>query len=117
MKIKEGIVMILVKALRTLFAYLVIGLIVGVWFTPLLPWVKKNNYAFRIWFSIDVMVCTVAHGTYRRTISGWSGQFMSTKPRYRKQAKVIDLLLRLCGDTADHCLRAYQWELKQGLVE
>lgn len=109
--------MVLVKVFRTLFAYVVIGLLVGIWFFPLLPWVKKNKYAFRIWFSIDVMICSVAHGTYRRTISGWSGQFMSKKQNYRTQAKIIDYLIVLCGGEKNHCISAYQWELKQGLVE
>ncbi len=109
--------MVLVKVIRTLFAYVVLGLLVGVWFVPLLPWVKKNEYAFRIWFSIDVMICTVAHGTYRRTISGWSGQFMALKPNYNVQARIIDCLIALLSGEQEHCKRAYEWELEQGLVE
>jgi len=107
----------LFKVLRTLFAYLVIGLLIATWFIPLLFFINKSAYSFRVWFAIDVLICTVAHGTYRRTISGWTGQYMSLKPRYAYQAKVIDTILKLCGDGDDHCLRAYRWERMQGLID
>jgi hypothetical protein len=70
----------------------------------------KVNYAFNIWLALDVVVCSIVHGTRHRTISGWAGQRMDTSKRYYYIAKVIDLLFRVIGDDKGHCKRAYEWE-------
>lgn len=105
---------LLIKVLRTLFAYLIIGLFVGAPFSVFLPYIRSNKYAFRVWYAIDVFICTVAHGTNERTISGWTGEHMKTKTRYRIQGRVINFILRLTGDSPQHCERAYAWEIKKG---
>lgn len=106
----ETLVFIL-RALRTLFGYFVLGLLVGVFFAPMLPFMKKGNMPFRVWYLIDVLVCTVAHNTDGRTLSGWTGQHMSSNRRYKYQAVVIDGLARLFGDDPNHCWRAYVSEM------
>ena len=107
----------ILKSLRTLFSYLILGVVFGGSCSPLLPFMNKNNLPFRIWYLIDLLTCTVAHDTSMRTISGWTGQHMATKKRYYYQAKVIDWLAELFGDKPEHCLRAFVWERKQGFVK
>jgi len=107
----------ILKSLRTLLSYLVLGTFFGGLCLPLLPFIFENNMPFRIWYLIDVLICTVAHNTYMRTISGWTGQHMSSKKRYCYQAKVIDWLAQLVGDTSNHCFRQYRWEIKKGYVK
>lgn len=109
--------LVVLKVLRTLLAYLVIGVLLGLFCIPLLPFMEKDNYAFNVWYSLDVAICTIAHGTKLRTISGWSGQHALTKKRYRLQAKVIDFLAFCAGDGKNHCYRAYVWELEMGFVK
>jgi len=103
-------------SVRTLGAYLFFGLLIGLPFIPLLFFINGKNYPFKIWYAIDVFICTIAHGTHKRTISGWTGQHMNTHKRFHYQAKLIDWLLRKCGDKRNHCFRAYHSELLQGLV-
>lgn len=102
------------KVLRTLFAYLFLGVMVGAPFLLLLPYVRRSEYVFRVWYTIDVLICTVAHGTTERTISGWTGEHMKTSTRYLVQGRVINFILRLTGDAPLHCERAYEWEIRQG---
>lgn len=71
----------------------------------------RVSYAFSIWLGLDVVVCSIVHGTRYRTISGWAGQRMETSKRYYYIAKVIDFLFIALGDGKDHCKKAYQWEL------
>lgn len=106
-------------ALRTLFAYLVLSVLMAGCFFWLLPFVENEddgNYAFNVWYAIDVAICSVAHGTRNRTISGWTGEYATKKKRYEYQAWVIDCLAFLCGDGKNHCERAYFWEKSQGFV-
>ena len=102
------------KMLRTLVGYTLIGLPLLAVFGVLLPFIdlKSQNYPFLVWFAIDTMICAISHGTYQRTISGWTGQYMGTKLRYKYQGKFIDKLASLFGDEPNHCQRAYQSELK-----
>lgn len=111
--------MIILKTIRTLLTYLILGLPLLLIFGCLLPFINSTtmNYPFKVWFAIDVAICAIAHNTYRRSISGWTGQHALTKKRYYYQAKIIDFILVLCGDSPDHCYRSYLWELKQGLVK
>lgn len=106
------------KVLRTLLGYVLIGLPALLVFGWLLPFidVKQKNYAFNIWYAIDVAVCAIAHNTYKRSISGWTGQHMHTKPRYKYQAMIIDFLLKKV-DGPDHCWRVYTQELSRGYVK
>lgn len=107
----------LLKVTRTFLSYLFIGGVFGGVCSPLLPFMKDNNLPFRLWLLIDLLVCTVAHNTDMRTVSGWTGQHMKTKKRYAYQAKVIDWLAELVGDGPNHCERAYQWEISMGRVQ
>jgi hypothetical protein len=108
---------LLFKVTRTFLTYLFLGGIFGGICSPLLPFIKENNLPFRIWLLLDLLICTIAHNTDMRTVSGWTGQHMKTKPRYQRQAKVIDLLAELVGNGPNHCFRAYQWEIKMGRVK
>ena len=76
-----------------------------------------NRYCLRQWFALDVLAATTLHGTFRRTISGITGQYMNTKKRYRYQAKFIDWLAIKFGDTPNHCYRAYLYEKHLNLIE
>jgi len=105
------------KTIRTLLSYLVIGLVFGGICSPLLFFMKGDNLPFRIWFIIDLLICTIAHNTDMRTVSGWTGQHMHNKKRYYYQAKVIDWLAEVAGDGPNHCYRAFQWEVKKGRVK
>jgi len=104
------------KSVRTLLAYVITGLFVCIPFLVLLPFIGRKGYAFEVWLAIDVFICTIAHGTRYRTISGWTGQHMLTHNRYYLQAIIIDWLLQKLGDAPNHCLRAYQHEKAKGLV-
>ncbi|MDO6489288.1 hypothetical protein Q4503_16455 [Colwellia sp. 6_MG-2023] len=106
----------LLKAMRTLLAYLIIGLFFGAIAAPLLPFIKNNNMPFRIWYLLDVLVCTIAHNTNMRTISGFTGQYITKHKRFYYSAKVIDWLAELFGDKPEHCKRMYQWEIEQGIA-
>lgn len=107
----------ILKLCRTLFSYLILGVVFGGICAPLLPFISKQNLPFRIWYLIDVLICTVAHNTNMRTVSGWTGQHMQNKKRYQHQAAVIDFIARLVGDKPNHCARAYKWEQTQGLTK
>ena len=126
---------------RTLLAYLVISLIFVdsfIWLLPLsesviyglnifdsvictllvvsLFFVRDGNYAFYVWYSIDVTICSIAHGTVNRTISGWTGEHATKSKRYMYQAKLIDYFAFVFGDGWSHCERAYIWEKSKGYV-
>jgi hypothetical protein len=105
---------LILKVLRTLFAYLFLGVMVGTAFLPLLPFIRRSEYAFRVWYTIDVLICSVSHGTTERTISGWTGEHMQASTRYLVQGRVINFILRLTGDSPLHCERAYEWEVRKG---
>lgn len=109
--------LIIFKTIRTLFSYLFLGVTLGGVCSPLLFFMKGNNMPFRIWFLLDLLICTVAHNTNMRTVSGWTGQHMQQKKRYYYQAKVIDGLAKLFGDSPNHCARAFRWEIKKGRVK
>jgi hypothetical protein len=108
--------MIYLNALRTLVCYLVLGLLLALPALPLLPFIGKSAWALNGWLSIDITICSWAHGTRYRSISGWVGQFMYSKRRYKVVAKVIDVIFeQLTGET-DHCFNTYLHEVKQGFV-
>lgn len=113
--------MSLVYTSRTLLAYVLLGLSLILsplgWFFLLtgVGCFLRNKYCFKVWYQVDVLLCTMAHGTKLRTISGWSGQHAYLK-RYLYQRRVIDFLAKLCGDGPNHCQRAFEWEREQGWV-
>ena len=72
----------------------------------------RSQYCMRQWFALDVLACTTIHGTYRRTISGYTGQRLHLK-RYKLQARVIDRLALMFGDSENHCFRTYEWERQE----
>ena len=90
--------------------YLAINPIAIFYFLCAIGAYSGNGYCKRQWFAIDVLAATTLHGTFRRTISGWTGQHMESKKRYMYQAKVIDWLAIKFGDTPNHCYRAYLYE-------
>lgn len=107
--------MVYLKTLRQLMGYLLIAAAflysyIGVYYLICaLGSFMGYKYCLRQWLALDIIVCTIIHGTFRRTISGYTGQRMHLK-RYKLQASVIDTLAKLFGDDKDHCLRAYGWE-------
>ncbi|MBO9492076.1 hypothetical protein J7384_17070 [Endozoicomonas sp. G2_1] len=107
----------ILKTLRTLLAYLVLGLPTLLFIWPTAFWIKKNRAIRSAWISFDKRICSFAHGTYDRTISGYTGQFMHKHKRFEYQAKFIDFFAELFGDDPDHCYRAYLYELGRGLVK
>jgi hypothetical protein len=106
-----------ISTIRTLLTYALLGLPAFILFGWLIPFinVEKRNYAFVVWFAIDIAICSISHGTYRRSISGWTGQKMHTHKRYQLQAKFIDFLLKKI-DGPHHCYRSYLTEKAQGLA-
>lgn len=108
--------MYIILTIRQLLGYLIFGLLLlatplGWYFFAHLPFIKKNSYSLYIWHAIDVLACAVCHRVHRRTISGWTGQWMHSKKRYLYQAKVIDFLF---GE--GHCVLVYEYERDKGLV-
>lgn len=75
----------------------------------------RSNYSLRVLWMLDLVVCTICHGTIYRTISSWSWEHRGKK-RYALQVVIIDFLSRVFGDEPDHCKRAYQWELENNLT-
>tara|TARA_R110002051_G_scaffold324424_2_gene421603 strand:+ start:9184 stop:9534 length:351 start_codon:yes stop_codon:yes gene_type:complete len=112
----------ILKAIRQLLGYLLLAAIllsnpVGWYFIYLLTKIRADITAYNLWLAIDRLFCRISHGTYQRTISGWTGQWAISKKRYYYQAKVIDwLVLKLSGQTG-HCFKAYLWEVKKGFVK
>ncbi|GLX85045.1 hypothetical protein tloyanaT_12970 [Thalassotalea loyana] len=106
----------LLKTIRTLLAYVLVGLplIAAYFFT--IPTTIFSRWGQNFWLSIDIVICSAAHGTRYRTISGWTGEHAFTKRRYQYQAYIIDLLAYPFERQWDHCHRAYIYELKKGLV-
>ncbi|MGK0272145.1 MAG: hypothetical protein ACI88H_002811 [Cocleimonas sp.] len=105
-----------IRAIWQLLCYVIIGLPVLIILLPSAPWVIKSSKVKTVWIWFDRLVCTIAHGTWKRTISGWTGQHMKNKPRYKHQAKIIDWCAELVGDEPIHSMRAYIWEKSKGLV-
>jgi len=106
----------LFRACWQLLCYVIIGLPVLLLLCPSAPYIRTNHIVWLVWIWFDRMVCTFAHGTWKRTISGWTGQHFIRKKRYCYQSKVIDALAVLFGDDKQHCQRAYQWEQDKGFV-
>lgn len=113
----------LLKTFRQLLGYVLITYLllktplVGVFFIVQLPLVFKFDYCRFCWLMLDMTICTIIHGTYMRTISGWTGQHMDKYKRYQYQAAVIDWLLEKMGDSKNHCKRAYEYELSKKYVK
>ena len=105
------------RAVWQLLCYTVIGLPGIIILSPSAPFINKNETVFNLWIGFDRLVCTIVHFTNRRTVSGWTGQWMYIKPRYKYQAMVIDKLAMLFGDDLDHCFNAYVWEIENGWVK
>lgn len=106
----------LLRAVWQLLTYVIVGLPVLIILLPSAPWVAKNLKVKIVWIWFDRLVCTVIHFTWMRTISGWTGQHMNNKPRYKYQAKVIDWGAELVGDLPLHSERAFSWEKSKGYV-
>ena len=104
------------SALRTLFCYVILGVLLALPALPLLPFIGKSGWALNGWLSIDITICSWAHGTRYRSISGWVGQFMHTKRRYGVVAKVIDFIFEKITGEVNHCFNTYLNELKKGFV-
>lgn len=108
----------LIKTIRTLATYLLVAFMLfwdyyGLFFILQFPFIRVNKYCFSTWYVIDVLVCHVAHGTgSRRSISGWTGQHMSSKKRYMWQSKLIDLAFG-----KNHCQLEYVKERDRGYVK
>jgi hypothetical protein len=108
------------QAIRQLLVYLISGLLICLnpYLLYLFTQVKKLRKAYYSWLLIDRLICTIAHNTFKRTISGWSGQWAEQGvKRYVIQAKVIDFLAYKFSGEVGHCKHAYEWELKNGWVE
>jgi len=90
-----------------------VGYILALFFLIQLPSINQCDYCLSTWYLIDVLACHCIHKTGRnRSISGWTGQHMTTKKRYYYQAKVIDFIFG-----KDHCLQEFQREKAKGYVE
>ena len=118
MKIFTGII----QTLAMLITYLIIGLMlcsspIGWYLIYLLTQTGKDKKAYYAWLLIDRLICTIVHSTYKRTISGISGQYANTKKRYKYQSKVIDFLAYKLAGELNHCAHAYAWEKQNGWVE
>lgn len=98
------------RAVWQLCTYLSVGLPIFLVLLITAPFIGRSNTVLNVWIWFDRLVATVVHFTWKRTISGLTGQYMTKKLRYKYQAKVIDFLAKLCGDTPNHCERAYRWE-------
>ena len=100
-----------------LFAALIIKSYLWAWYVVAAVGAKLGN---RFWLSqlhsLDIMICSFVHGTFRRTISGYTGQHAKSKRRYRIAEIVIDWLAIKFGDEPRHCCRAHINELKMGLI-
>lgn len=103
-----------ILALRTLLVYVFLGLPMAVIIAPTLPYAGTYPMLFNLWIWVDRRVCTWAHGTKMRTISGYTGARMGTHKRFLITGTVINLLARCVGDGANHCQRADAWEIKNG---
>ena len=100
----------IIRALWQLTCYLIVGLPILILLSPTALLFKRSKKIRNLWIWFDRLVATVVHFTWKRTISGITGQYMNTKPRYKYQARVIDELATWFGDTRKHCYRAYRWE-------
>jgi len=97
-----------------LLAYLIIGILVSVLFFPSIPFISKHKRAFKCWYLLDILICTIIHNTTMQSISGHTGQRIN-KQKYKYTAAVIDFLAIMVGDSKNHCVRAYRYErLKSG---
>jgi len=111
----------ILQAIRQLLGYsflLIILLLspLGWYFLYLLPKIKTDKTARNLWVAIDKIGCRICHGTYLRTISGWSGQWQNTIKRYKYQAALIDWLVYKISGEKNHCFNEYMKELKKGLI-
>ena len=112
----------IISTTRQLLGYLLLATVllanpVGWYFIYLLTKIKTDKTAYNLWLAIDRLFCRICHGTYQRTISGWTGQWADTKKRYYYQAKVIDYLAYKFMDDKNHCFDAFLWEVKKGFVK
>jgi len=111
----------ILQTIRQLLGYSLLAILlfsnpVGWYFIYLLFSINKDTVAYDLWLAIDRIFCRICHGTHRRTISGWTGQWQHLNKRYHHQAKVIDWLALKIANDKNHCHQAYLWELKQGWV-
>lgn len=97
------------KTLRTLVCYVLCGV------TILLPFLLfaafaffGSRWAFNSLYSIDVVICSICHGTILESISARSYRLKGDK-RYYYQMLIIDWLAKPF-DGEGHCEQAYLWE-------
>ena len=98
------------SVLWKLTVYVIVGLPMLILLLPTSPYINSSKQIKNIWIWFDRIVATIIHFTWKRTISGITGQYMNKKLRYKYQAKVIDKLALLVNDDEDHCARVYRWE-------
>jgi len=106
------------KAFITLIEYVLIGILAGFFGLPFLPFIskKRRNIPFRVWYLIDVTICTIVHNTSMRTISGWTGQHRNHLKRFEYLASLIDWLFEVIAKEKNHCALAYRYERAKGYV-
>jgi len=101
----------LLKTLRTLFCYVLCGLLFIVPFAALsLLALFGSRWAFNSLYAIDITICSMCHGTMLESISARSYRLRRDK-RYYLQMLIVDVLAKPF-DGSEHCKRAYQWESK-----
>tara|TARA_B100000700_G_scaffold4173_1_gene4784 strand:- start:2618 stop:2950 length:333 start_codon:yes stop_codon:yes gene_type:complete len=101
----------ILKTLRTLVCYLLSGLLFILPFAVLAAWaLLGSKWAFNCLYSLDVLICSICHGTRLESISARSYRLRNDK-RYLYQMHFIDLLAKPF-DGEEHCKRAYLWERK-----
>jgi len=111
----------ILQTIRQLLGYSLLAIVlfsnpVGWYFIYLLFSINKDTVAYDLWLAIDRIFCRICHGTRKRTISGWTGQWQYQSKRYYYQAKVINWLLFKATGEKNHSENAYVWELKKGYV-
>jgi hypothetical protein len=109
--------MIYFKTLRTLLSYLFLGLFLAAPALPLLPFIGVSQWALNGWHAIDVTICSWAHGTRYRSISGWAGQHQQDKRRYYYIAVFVDAIFLFLAKEVDHCRNTFLDEKSKGLVK
>lgn len=108
------------RALYQLCVYFLLGIVPAIILSPTLLLIAIGKWRVKLlwlWIYLDMLVATVAHFTWKRTISGIAGERCDKYLRFHYIRKVINWLAKLFGDTADHCIRAYAWEIYEGYAK
>lgn len=100
-----------------LTSYVVIGLPIFMIIWPSAFYVDNSRTIYKLWLWYDRLICTCAHFTWMRTISGITGERAQKSLRYEYQERFIDWGARKLGDGVFHCYRAYLWEQSKGFTD